>query len=134
MYDDHTIYDLDKAAAVLAHPSFNATEPIMLYSHGYVENAESPSVRAIVEAYIENGNYNILIIDWRKLSFGIYPVVASDLKEVKETLIFFFLNLQLMFQKTIQLGSATAELLLKLISRKFPIKQIHVVRLGIGPL
>lgn len=56
----------------------------MLYSHGYLESAESDTVQAIVEAYISNGNYNVLVIDWRELAEGIYPFVASDLEKVKK--------------------------------------------------
>lgn len=82
-YDSHISYDLDKAAAIMHHPSFNMTKKLMLYSHGFIEYVESNTVRAIVDAYIKNGNYNILIIDWRDLSFNlIYPVVASAMAQV----------------------------------------------------
>lgn len=63
----------------------------MLYSHGYLNSAESDTVRAVVDAYIQNGNYNILVLDWRELSHNlIYPIVASDLEPV----IIFFFNLR----------------------------------------
>lgn len=77
-------YDLDKAAEVMGHPSFNTTKKLVLYSHGFVEDVEFETTRTIVDAYIQNGNYNILVIDWRDLAFNIiYPLVASSLEQVK---------------------------------------------------
>lgn len=68
----------------MGHPSFNATKKLLLYSHGFVEDVDFLTVRTIVDAYIQNGNYNILVIDWRDLAFNlIYPIVASSLEQVK---------------------------------------------------
>lgn len=80
--DTKISYQLGKAVAVLKHPKFNRKKPIMLYSHGYGSSSDSVSSQAIVKAYIENGNYNIFLIDWRELASGLYTFVASSLEEV----------------------------------------------------
>ncbi|KAJ6642191.1 Phospholipase A1 [Pseudolycoriella hygida] len=75
----NVVYDLDNAVSVNSHPKYDSTKPTMLYSHGYIESVESDTVQAIVKAYITNGRYNILAVDWRQLAAGIYPIVAAQL-------------------------------------------------------
>lgn len=74
---------MDDAVSVISHPSFDPTKQIMLYSHGYIESAESDTVKAIVNAYISNGNYNILVVDWRELAKGLYVSVTTKLGTVR---------------------------------------------------
>ncbi|XP_059053073.1 pancreatic lipase-related protein 2-like [Achroia grisella] len=77
---ESTAYLLKDITGLLSNPGFDLQRPTVLYAHGYIELIEDESVKTVVEAYRQNGGYNILILDWSNLAFGSYVLVALDLK------------------------------------------------------
>lgn len=45
----------------------NSDLPTVLYIHGYKDSVESDGVSSIVNAYLQRGDHNILVLDWSKL-------------------------------------------------------------------
>ncbi|KAG5682563.1 hypothetical protein PVAND_011908 [Polypedilum vanderplanki] len=51
--------DLNK---VLDHPDFDRKKPTIIYSYGFTETQFQPSVRNVIDAYLENNGFNFMII------------------------------------------------------------------------
>lgn len=73
-----TSYPLPEIMGLLEDKNFNLTKPTLLYAHGYVELVSDESVVTIVKAYLKNGCYNILVLDWSNMAFGNYVFVSLD--------------------------------------------------------
>lgn len=55
---------------------FDMQRKTMLYIHGYAEESKYESVRAIVDAYLQRTDYNVLALDWSELASGNYLIDA----------------------------------------------------------
>lgn len=64
----------------------------MIFIHGWNQSPSSTGSQAILNAYIINGNYNILMLDWSDAASGIYAAVQSRVNEVRDIEILFNLN------------------------------------------
>lgn len=59
----------------------------MLYIHGYADESKHESVRAIVDAYLQRADHNVLVLDWSELASGNYLIDAvPNAKQVNFTL------------------------------------------------
>lgn len=54
----------------------------MIFIHGWNQSPSSKGSQIILNAYIVNGNYNILMLDWSDAASGIYANVQSRVDEV----------------------------------------------------
>ncbi|XP_043280757.1 pancreatic lipase-related protein 2 isoform X2 [Venturia canescens] len=52
----------------LKRSNFDKNVPTVVYIHGYGERAPGRSSMAIRDAYLRRGRYNIILVDWGKLS------------------------------------------------------------------
>ncbi|XP_063365087.1 pancreatic lipase-related protein 2-like [Cydia amplana] len=77
-------YRIRETTRLLADPNFDPQRPTVVYAHGYVELFTDASVKRVMEAYLQNGEYNALLLDWSNLAFGNYVVSAIGLKAVGE--------------------------------------------------
>ncbi|XP_046602698.1 inactive pancreatic lipase-related protein 1 isoform X2 [Neodiprion lecontei] len=55
-------------ATTLQRSSFNRSNPTIFYIHGYSERAPGLSAATIRDAYLRRGEYNVVLVDWGKLS------------------------------------------------------------------
>ncbi|KAJ6636180.1 hypothetical protein Bhyg_14768 [Pseudolycoriella hygida] len=77
----YTMHDLTAAENVVTDTGFDLNRTTIIYIHGWNQSFSSKSSRAIVNAYITNGQYNILVLDWSTASSGIFPLVESRVDE-----------------------------------------------------
>lgn len=70
---------------------FDMQRKTMLYIHGYADESRHDSVRAIVDAYLQRNDHNILVLDWAELAGENYLIDAvPNAKQVwKKTIIIF---------------------------------------------
>lgn len=61
---------------ILRHPAFDLTKRTVLYIHGYLETQANESINVVVNAYIQRGDHNIILLDWADLAEGNYFVDA----------------------------------------------------------
>lgn len=62
---------------------FDLTRTTVIFIHGWTRSPTSPGSQAVLDAYITNGNYNILSLDWSDAaSSGSFAVVQSKVDEV----------------------------------------------------
>lgn len=83
----------------------------MLYIHGYTESAETDNVRNITNAYLTNGGYNTLVLDWSVHSHGSYLSA---------------------FEKSIFVGKLMAKALLDLFGAGLSVDNFHLVGFSLG--
>lgn len=76
IFNENEVFYLRTATNILIHPKFDTSKKTVLYCHGYMETLDSESTHVIVNAYIKNGEYNILVLDWSELSNGNYFLEA----------------------------------------------------------
>lgn len=67
------------------HPQFNVSLPTVLYIHGWWQDGKyEDSTLAVRGAYMKKGGFNVLTMDWKHYSFGLYfTVVLPQLKVVR---------------------------------------------------
>ncbi|XP_074107462.1 uncharacterized protein LOC141532827 isoform X2 [Cotesia typhae] len=55
---------------------FESLNPTVFYIHGYAEQATGDSARAILNAYLKRGKYNVILVEWGRLSAMPWYVMA----------------------------------------------------------
>lgn len=75
-YYDHRIYDYNELDEILEHDNYDDNKTTVLYMHGYLESAESDSVRLIVNAFHARNEHNLIVLDWSDASYGDYFINA----------------------------------------------------------
>ncbi|KAH0547393.1 hypothetical protein KQX54_019099 [Cotesia glomerata] len=55
---------------------FEPLNPTVFYIHGYAEQATGDSARAILNAYLKRGKYNVILVEWGRLSAMPWYVTA----------------------------------------------------------
>lgn len=64
---------------------FVVSKKTVLYIHGYADESKFESVSAIVEAYLQRDDHNVLVLDWSELASGNYLIDAvPNAKQVFE--------------------------------------------------
>lgn len=62
--------------------SFNLNNPFKFIIHGYLDNSDSIWVQDIKTAYLTLGDYNVILVDWRALSYTFYASTTAYDKEI----------------------------------------------------
>lgn len=93
-FENQRPYELDESCAMFAsrggsrsgNEHFDTQRKTMLYIHGFAEESKHESVRAIVDAYLQRSDYNILVLDWADLAGANYLIDAvPNAKQVTKT-------------------------------------------------
>ncbi|KAK3923284.1 Lipoprotein lipase, partial [Frankliniella fusca] len=76
-------YLLDtQADGLLADRRFDRSKPTVLYFHGYTENPDKESVQTVMSAFIRQGRYNVVFVDWSKVAAEFYVIPLMLVPEV----------------------------------------------------
>lgn len=68
---------MTQAETFIDRAEFSATRKTVFLVHGFTESVTDPSVRAMVNAYLDaKTDVNLVAIDWSPLSGGDYLTVA----------------------------------------------------------
>nr|XP_049693678.1 phospholipase A1 [Helicoverpa armigera] len=106
-----TSYRIGSINSVLSDPDFDVEKPTVLYAHGYVELSTDESIMTVINAYLQRGGYNVLLLDWSNLAFGNYAIIVKTLPIA---------------------GEAVGRALLKLVKSGLPVKKLHLVGHSLG--
>lgn len=68
------------------HEDFDEEKTTVIYAHGFNEDPDSDTATAIEEAFLDNGNYNYVILDWSKLAKRLYPSAVDSQDKVGKLL------------------------------------------------
>lgn len=56
-------YTTDDFHTVLNNPNFNRIKTTTIYSVGFAQTSSSPSVNDVVDAYLQNGKFNFMLVN-----------------------------------------------------------------------
>lgn len=110
--EDVTTHHISESMEILEHEKFDKSKPTALYLHGFHEHQSSESVETIVKSYYENGNYNILTLDWTIMCNGSYFKAA--------------------FIQVNDMGTAFAPILMKMFENGLDIEKFHLIGHSLG--
>jgi len=73
---------LNETASLLDDPNFRKENPTVIYAFDFLEDANSTSTALIVDAFLERGDFNVLVIDYGKHAAGnyIFDAVPNAIK------------------------------------------------------
>lgn len=78
---------LDDLGRISKHQKFDDNKPVTLFLHGYKNNQQTPAVKKVVEAYISNGEHNLIVLDWADATAGTYVDAYKNVEPVNYTLL-----------------------------------------------
>lgn len=73
-------YNLDTAADEL---TFTSAKTIVLFIHGWLQSPQKPAVQTLIESYISNDKFIILILDWSQAASSDLVTVSSRVQGVR---------------------------------------------------
>jgi hypothetical protein len=60
-------YDVNNLERILENPNFDRRKRTAIYSYGFTQTVYQPSVREVVDAYQQNGEFNFLLVNYRSI-------------------------------------------------------------------
>lgn len=60
-------YTVGNLEEILDNPKFDRNKPTAIYSYGFMQTVNHPSVRDIVDAYLENKDFNFLLVNYNSI-------------------------------------------------------------------
>ncbi|XP_015584844.1 pancreatic triacylglycerol lipase [Cephus cinctus] len=66
----------------LSQSNFNPSKPTRIVTHGWMNSAKSDACRLVREAYLKHGEYNVIIVDWSRISKLPYVYASNRVKIV----------------------------------------------------
>lgn len=74
--ESYTVDDFDE---ILAHPDFDFQKTTAIYSYGFSQTVNQPSVRDIVDAYLESNEFNFVLINYNSiLAYNVLVILKSQ--------------------------------------------------------
>ncbi|KAG4068474.1 hypothetical protein HA402_004815 [Bradysia odoriphaga] len=70
--DDYVTYDLTAAENVVDDPHFKFIRRNVIFIHGWQQSPDSPASQTLFNAYLVNGSFNILALDWSETASNIF--------------------------------------------------------------
>lgn len=70
----YTVQNLEK---IFENPNFDRNKRTVIYNYGFLQTVQQPDVRRIIDAYLQNGNFNFIIVNYNSILN--YTVLVSDL-------------------------------------------------------
>lgn len=77
-------YDLATAENVANNAQFNHTRTTMIFIHGWLQSPTLPYSQAILNAYITNGTFNILALDWSYAAADTFENARNKVEPVSD--------------------------------------------------
>ncbi|XP_063626996.1 pancreatic triacylglycerol lipase-like [Cydia splendana] len=69
-------------AQSIHNSNFNPADPTVVIAHGWLSNQETNLNSVIREAYLEKGDYNVIVLDWSRLAISNYITAARGVPAV----------------------------------------------------
>ncbi|XP_015585265.1 pancreatic triacylglycerol lipase [Cephus cinctus] len=66
----------------LSESNFDPSKPTRIVTHGWKNSYKGESCVLIREAYLKHRQYNVIVVDWSKISVNLYTVAMSGVKKV----------------------------------------------------
>ncbi|KAG5681259.1 hypothetical protein PVAND_010710 [Polypedilum vanderplanki] len=84
--NEFTQYFLPNMTQLLSHKQFSHKKPTAMFIFGWIQNAGGDTSRQLIDAYIERGDYNFLLLDWNDYNVDPYTVVMLRMSRISRTI------------------------------------------------
>lgn len=82
-------YTVDNLENILDNPKFDRNKQTAIYSYGFTQTVYQPSVRGIVEAYLENGDFNFVLVNYNSIfAYNVLVRRRHSLLKLQHCLVF----------------------------------------------
>ena len=71
-------YYAENVTQIMTHRKFNQSKPTVMYIFGWTRDPTDSTSIMITNAYLERGDYNLLILDWSDYNLGPYSTVMEN--------------------------------------------------------
>ncbi|XP_012285265.1 pancreatic triacylglycerol lipase-like [Orussus abietinus] len=78
--DPHKLYIGDKEA--LRKSNFDPSKPTRFITHGWMNSRRSEACTLVRDAYLTNGHYNVIVVDWSRITIRPYVFASRRVKMV----------------------------------------------------
>lgn len=78
-------YSVENFQQILENPKFDRQKPTAIYSYGFTQTINQPAVREMVDAYLENGRFNFVLVNYN--SILTYNILVSSLTSLQTSWI-----------------------------------------------
>ncbi|CAO1393529.1 unnamed protein product [Diamesa tonsa] len=90
-YNTFSTYKLRQMSSMFNDVRFKRDRQTMVFFHGLDGHVFDVSTRAVVEAMMRNGSYNVVVFDWSYYIEGVsFPTVVPDLLKISEIAATYF--------------------------------------------
>jgi hypothetical protein len=67
---------------LLTHKRFDHDKPTAMFVFGWLQSVAGDTSRQLVDAYIERGDYNFLVLDWSDYNVDPYTIVMFRMSKI----------------------------------------------------
>jgi pimeloyl-ACP methyl ester carboxylesterase len=67
---------------ILSHKRFVPKRQTLLYVSGWTQNPDAETSKLLINAYLNRGDYNVLVLDWGDYSVGTYGAVMIRISRI----------------------------------------------------
>ncbi|XP_026733047.1 lipase member H-like [Trichoplusia ni] len=117
--EKYTELPFDEADHITVLPSFNTSQMTTLFCHGFTGHPNGPAVTAVIQAYLDQGQSNVILLNWDRLAAALNNQISSS-----------YLNRAV--PNAIKVGAYLADVLLSLSAVGLDLNKTHLVGHSLG--
>lgn len=88
-----------EADTIKDQPGFDVDKTTVILVHGYTDSVLKPIGQVSMQAYLDNGNYNALFLDWGPLAGGLYTTAVANVVLIAQVMAVVLLRSGISFEK-----------------------------------
>ncbi|KAL4716380.1 hypothetical protein ACJJTC_006742 [Scirpophaga incertulas] len=117
--DDFLELSLETAHDVFKSSWYNSSRNTVIFAHGFTGYPEGPAVSAVINSYLDRGDSNVVLLNWKEMAASIYPNIANS-------------YLRWAAPNARKLGAIFAETLSNMSAAGFDLNKTHLVGHSLG--
>lgn len=75
------------AKSILSNEHFRPDKTTAIFIHGYNDSIQAVAVQSTASAYITNGGFNLVVLDWGPMAIGSYEVSIANVQLIGELMV-----------------------------------------------
>ncbi|XP_072938843.1 lipase member H-A-like [Epargyreus clarus] len=77
-FEDYTELPIEHSEKILSTPWYNSSRTTVIFCHGFTGHPNGPAVSAVTKAYLEQGESNVVLLNWQHMASIALPSFASS--------------------------------------------------------
>lgn len=75
-------YSLSNITQLLTNKYYDSERPTSMYIFGWLQSPMGDTTHQLIDAYIERGDYNFIVLDWSDYSTDLYTIVMLRMSKM----------------------------------------------------